>query len=246
MTSGRRISRTGDVTGAIDAAGHWVFGYGSLMWNPGFPYQSSHRARLVGFHRGFCIYSTHHRGSHERPGLVLGLDRGGVCQGWAYRIADEDHAAVMRYLRAREQISGVYREAHVRMEIAGEAHQILGEVDGVAYVVEPAHPGYAGRLAVGEQARLIRAARGLSGPNVEYLVNTHRQLVRSGIRDRNIERIVTAVGGLFARRPDGAPLKAACDALLGATRHHTPGAPLMSRHARRRFMHRVKIDQLPR
>lgn len=244
MTSARTISLDDDVTGAIDAGGHWVFGYGSLMWNPGFTFQSRYRARLIGYHRGFCIYSTHHRGSHERPGLVLGLDRGGVCQGWAYRIADEDHGEVMRYLRAREQISGVYRETHVRMAIAGEAHDVLGEVDGVAYVVEPAHPSYAGRLPVRTQARLIRAARGISGPNVEYLVNTHRQLASSGIRDRNLERILTEVGGLFASRQEGEILKSACNVLLGATRHHAPHAPRMRRHARRRFMHRLKLDAL--
>ncbi len=244
MTGRPDMSLGHDLTGAIDAGGHWVFGYGSLMWNPGFRYQSAHPARIIGHHRGFCIYSTHHRGSHERPGLVLGLDRGGVCHGWAYRIADADHAEVMRYLRAREQISGVYREAHVRMEIASEDHHALGEVDGVAYVVEPAHPSYAGRLSVGTQARLIRAARGISGPNVEYLVNTHRQLIASGIRDRELERIVVAVGGLFASRDEGETLKAACDVLLGATRHHVPHAPRMHRHQRRRFMHRLKLDAL--
>jgi cation transport protein ChaC len=233
-----------DVTGAIDPAGHWVFGYGSLMWNPGFPYQERHRARLIGYNRAFCIYSTHHRGSHEKPGLVLGLDRGGVCHGWAYRIGDHDHAAVMRYLRAREQVSGVYREAHVRMEIAGDDHETLGEVDGVAYVVEPCHPGYAGRLPVATQAHLIRAARGLSGPNVEYLVNTHRQLIASGIRDRNIERVLTAVGGLFASRGTGGDLKRACEVLLGATRYQAPLAPRLRRHQRRRFMHRLKLDAL--
>jgi len=244
MTAARDVSLADDVTGAIDAGGHWVFGYGSLMWNPGFRYQSCHPARIIGHHRGFCIYSTHHRGSHERPGLVLGLDRGGVCHGWAYRIAEADHVQVMSYLRAREQISGVYREAHVRMEIATDQHHAIGEVDGVAYVVEPAHPSYAGRLPVGTQARLIRAARGISGPNVEYLINTHRQLVASGIRDRDLDRIVTAVGGLFASRAEGGTLKAACNVLLGATRHHVPHAPRMHRHARRRFMHRLKLDKL--
>ena len=222
----------------------WVFGYGSLMWNPGFDYAERRPARLVGHHRAFCIYSTHHRGSHEKPGLVLGLDRGGICHGAAYRVAPERRREVLFYLRQREQVSGVYREARVRLELAasdgGHGAQIT---DGTAFIVEPKHPSYTGVMTIHEQARLIRAARGLSGPNVEYLVNTWRQLGEAGIRDRNLERIVCAVGGLFASRPVG-HVRAASDVLIGATRHDPPYAPLMRRHARRRFMHRLKLDAL--
>lgn len=221
----------------------WVFGYGSLMWNPGFPHVERREARIAGYHRAFCIYSTHHRGSHEKPGLVLGLDRGGTCGGAAFRVAPEDRAAVLRYLRKREQVSGVYREARVHLDLASGGGQSAREVAGTAYVVEPKHPSYTGKMSFFEQARLIRAARGLSGPNVEYLVNTWHQLCRAGIRDRNIERVVCSVGGLFATRTDG-DIKAASHVLIGATRHDPPYAPLMRRHARRRFAHRMKLDAL--
>ncbi|MFY0612961.1 MAG: gamma-glutamylcyclotransferase [Hyphomicrobiaceae bacterium] len=223
----------------------WVFGYGSLMWNPGFPFAERRAARLVGHHRAFCIYSTHHRGSHEKPGLVLGLDRGGICLGAAYRVAPEHRREVLLYLRAREQVSGVYREARVHLELADEKGQANGDhaTYGRAFVVEPKHPSYTGVMTIAEQARLIRAARGLSGPNVEYLVNTWRQLGLAGIRDRNLDRIVCAVGGLFASRPVH-HIRAASDVLISATRHDPPYAPLMRRHARRRFMHRLKLDAL--
>ena len=88
-----------------------MFGYGSLMWRPGFAYEEAQHARLTGYRRCFCIYSVHHRGTPERPGLVLGLDRGGACEGIAYRVAAANAAETARYLRAREQVNGVYREA---------------------------------------------------------------------------------------------------------------------------------------
>lgn len=223
----------------------WVFGYGSLMWNPGFAFAEQRPARLVGHHRAFCIYSTFHRGSHEKPGLVLGLDRGGSCLGQAYRVAPEHRREVLFYLRQREQVSGVYREARVSLELADDSGTAYstGTTPGTAFVVEPRHPNYTGTMTISEQARLIRAARGRSGPNVEYLVNTWRQLNTAGIRDRNLERIVCAVGGLFASRPQ-AHVRAASDVLIGATRHDPPYAPLMRRNARRRFMHRLKLDAL--
>ena len=225
----------------------WVFGYGSLMWNPGFAFAERQEAQIIGYHRAFCIYSTHHRGSHEKPGLVLGLDRGGTCRGAAYRVAPAQRREVLLYLRRREQVSGVYREARVRLELAGGAHASTGtlaaDVAGTAFIVEPKHPSYTGGLSIAEQARLIRAAKGLSGPNVEYLINTWRQLSAAGIHDRNINRIVSEVGGLFASRPVE-QVKAASLVLIGASQRHPPFAPLMRRHARRRFMHRLKLDAL--
>lgn len=219
----------------------WVFGYGSLMWNPGFAHVERRPARVAGYNRAFCIYSTHHRGSHEKPGLVLGLDRGGACFGAAFRVAPEHSRDVLFYLRQREQVSGVYREARVHLELTGDDG--IQEVIGTAFVVEPKHPNYTGAMSVAQQARLIRAAKGQSGPNVEYLVNTWRQLSLAGIRDRNIDRVVCSVGGLFASRPID-HVKAASHVLIGATRHDPPFAPLMRRHARRRFMHRLKLDAL--
>ena len=104
-----------DVTATQSHAPHdlWIFGYGSLMWRPGFTHAERARARLDGYHRAFCISSTHHRGDALRPGLVLGLDRGGACEGVAYRVPAAEARTVLAYLRERELISGVYREAQL-------------------------------------------------------------------------------------------------------------------------------------
>ncbi len=105
----------------------WVFGYGSLMWRPGFAYEEARHARLTGYRRCFCIYSVYHRGTAKRPGLVLGLDRGGACEGIAYRVAGAGRCANRRYLRAREQVNGVYREAHVPVAlIEGPRREVHG------------------------------------------------------------------------------------------------------------------------
>ena len=119
----------------------WVFGYGSLMWRPGFPFLERRHAHLHGYHRALCVYSHVHRGTPERPGLVLGLDRGGRCHGVAFRVAPEEAAETVQYLREREQVTAVYVERRLPVRLAG------GEtVAALAYVVDRGHPQYAGRL----------------------------------------------------------------------------------------------------
>jgi glutathione-specific gamma-glutamylcyclotransferase len=177
----------------------WVFGYGSLMWRPGFAYEEARHARLTGYRRCFCIYSVYHRGTARRPGLVLGLDRGGACEGIAYRVAASHAAETVRYLRAREQVNGVYREAHVPVELAQERREVLA----LTYIVERAHPNYAGQLPAALQARLIHGARGKSGNNLDYLVSTLRHLDDLGIRDRELERVLGLIGPHAARLPTG-------------------------------------------
>src|SRR4029453_16424516 len=89
----------------------WVFGYGSLMWQPGFAFTERVPAALIGAHRSLCIYSFHHRGTEHHPGLVLGLDEGGACRGVAFRVAADKEDATLAYLREREQVTDVYVEA---------------------------------------------------------------------------------------------------------------------------------------
>ncbi|MGL4395816.1 MAG: gamma-glutamylcyclotransferase [Hyphomicrobium sp.] len=173
----------------------WVFGYGSLMWRPDFPFIEAHAARLDGWHRCFCIVSRHYRGSDLRPGLVLGLDRGGRCEGRAFRVAAADAAHVMRYLRVREQISGVYREARVSVSLRADG---APRVTAVAYLAEPAHPSYVPRLSVGRQARIIAGAFGRTGSNLDYLLHTRADLARLGIVERELERVVAEIGAVFA------------------------------------------------
>jgi len=184
------------------SGGHdlWVFGYGSLMWRPGFAYEDAQHARLVGYRRCFCIFSVYHRGTLQRPGLVLGLDRGGACEGIAYRVSAARARETTHYLRAREQVHGVYREMHVPVELIANPHR---QVLALAYIVERAHPNYAGQLPLALQANLIHGACGRSGANLDYLISTLRHLAEVGIRERELERILTIIGPHAARLPGG-------------------------------------------
>jgi glutathione-specific gamma-glutamylcyclotransferase len=166
----------------------WVFGYGSLMWNPGFPYQERHVARLNGYHRALCVYSHVHRGSPERPGLVLGLDRGGACRGVAFRVAAHHAAETTSYLRAREQVTSVYLER--RVIIRPDAHAPL---HALTYVVDRRHAQYAGRLDDDELLRLVRGAEGRSGRNPDYVAATQDHLVELGVHDAVLTQLSDAL-----------------------------------------------------
>lgn len=167
---------------------HWVFGYGSLMWNPGFAYLRRERAVLHGAHRRFCVYSFHHRGTRDCPGLVLGLDRGGCCIGFAFEVAHENWAETYTYLREREQRTEVYHEVRRRVRLAtGET------VRALTYMVDPGHAQYAGRLPLEKQVERIMEACGESGPNPDYAINTVAHLRQAGIHDSRLERLERAL-----------------------------------------------------
>jgi cation transport protein ChaC len=174
----------------------WVFAYGSLMWRPGFPFADGTLARLRGWRRSFCIYSRHYRGSPARPGLVLGLDRGGECEGIAFRVEAKDAGGVLHYLREREQVASVYREALVPITLLTPER---AEAMAVAFLVERVHPSYAGQLTLAEQAHFIRGATGVAGSNIDYLFNTLVHLRDLGIRERALERLVPLVGAHVSR-----------------------------------------------
>jgi cation transport protein ChaC len=164
---------------------HWVFGYGSLMWRPGFAYLERLPAALHGRRRAFCIYSVHHRGTPARRGLVLGLAPGGSVRGAAYRVADADWPATYAYLRDREQPTETYVEAHVTARLAdGRQQQCL------TFLSDKAHPQWAGVLSLERQAELIAGATGLSGRNVDYLADLVGHLHEEGIRDRAMEALL--------------------------------------------------------
>ncbi|MDH3195156.1 MAG: gamma-glutamylcyclotransferase [Hyphomicrobiales bacterium] len=156
----------------------WVFGYGSLMWRPGFAHSETRPARLAGVHRSLCVYSWVHRGTREKPGLVLGLDHGGTCCGLAFRVESQDRNAVIAYLREREQVTNVYREV-VRPVVLDDHRRVLA----LAYVVDRRHDQYAGRLDSETQRRLVLSAHGRSGANVDYVVNTAKRLGELAITD---------------------------------------------------------------
>jgi cation transport protein ChaC len=182
----------------------------------------------------------HHRGTPERPGLVLGLDRGGTSEGIAYRISAANYAMVVRYLRAREQVSGVYREITVAVSLLGGDKR---EVTALTYVVERAHPSYAGRLPLMLQARLIRGARGVSGLNLDYLISTLNHLAELGIRERDLQRLLAIIGPHTARGRPSDHANASVRAMLRATRRLPVAVPVrgLKLEARRRFLHRQGI-----
>jgi len=167
----------------------WVFAYGSLMWRPGFEFAEARPALLRGYHRAFCISSTHYRGTPERPGLVLGLDRGGACRGRAYRIAAQRAKPVARYLHEREMLSGVYEPRWVR--VVSDA----GSLTAVTYVADRAHPHYAGKLAPESIVAIIRQGVGTAGSNIDYLANTVRHLDELGIADGPLHRLLRQAQG---------------------------------------------------
>lgn len=170
--------------------GFWVFGYGSLMWKPGFEYEQAMPARMAGVHRAPCIYSWVHRGTRERPGIVLGLDRGGTCRGMAFQVRADRWAQTLDYLRARELVTNVYLETQ-RAGVLETGQR----VPMTTYVVDQQHEQYAGRLDHHALLSQIRGAEGSSGPNEEYFLETGKRLRELRIHDATMERLIAELGG---------------------------------------------------
>lgn len=162
----------------------WVFGYGSLLWNPGFPVARSERATLHGYARSFCMRSIHHRGTEEEPGLVLALDEQpeAHCTGLALAVEAGHEDRTLDELRERELISSAYLERML------DVHLDTGQiVNAVTYVIDAHHVQYCGGLPLEEQARIIAHAVGGRGPNTEYLYNTAAHLTEIGLHDPDLE-----------------------------------------------------------
>lgn len=166
----------------------WVFGYGSLMWNPGFAFQERINALTFGYRRSLCVRSYVHRGTPEQPGLVLGLDRGGSCKGVAFRIAPQDWVDVLGYLRERELVTNVYLEKSLPLVMADGRR-----VRATGYVIDRTHPQYAGALEVEEASAIVLQASGKSGPNHAYVANTVQHMRDMGIRDAWLEGVARCV-----------------------------------------------------
>jgi glutathione-specific gamma-glutamylcyclotransferase len=158
----------------------WVFGYGSLMWRPGFPFVESAPAMLKGAHRALCVYSIVHRGTHAEPGLVLGLDRGGACKGVAFRVTEGAEDETLAYLREREQVTDVYVEAVRPIRLLDGSSRVL---KALTYLVDRSHSQYAGDLPVEAQVRIVKAGKGQAGGNVEYVMKTLKHLEETGVQD---------------------------------------------------------------
>lgn len=163
----------------------WVFGYGSLMWNPGFPVIERQKATMYGVHRALCIHSWVHRGTKENPGLVLGLDRGGCCHGMAFRVAGKNRESTISYLRERELVTRVYLERWRRLRLENS-----GQATALVYLVDPRHEQYAGRLSDKETGDIVRRGHGQSGANIDYVINTVEHLREVGVRDPHLEAVI--------------------------------------------------------
>lgn len=166
----------------------WVFAYGSLMWRPGFPFEARVPGLLDGAHRALCVYSVLHRGTHERPGLVLGLDQGGTCQGVAFRVSPGAEEDTIAYLREREQVTEVYVEAYRSVRLEDGSNRT---VEALTYLADPCHPQFAGRLSLDEQFRIVRGGEGQAGANVEYVLNTVQHLEELGVHDAPLADLAT-------------------------------------------------------
>ncbi len=166
----------------------WVFGYGSLMWRPGFEAAEARPALLHGWHRSFCVYSRHYRGTPERPGLVLGLNRGGSCRGLALRVHAPQAEAVIDYLNERELVNYAYVARDVAVTLDDGRR-----VGCYTFVADPHHRLYAGDLGIEQTAAIVMEAEGRAGLNRDYLINTVRQLETHGFADRHLHALLRTV-----------------------------------------------------
>ena len=173
----------------------WVFGYGSLLWNPGFEVARRAVAELPDYHRSFCMRSIHHRGTAADPGLVLALDAapGASCTGLALAVAEGQEEDTLSYLRERELISAAYLEKTLEVHFHDG-----GTAEALTYVVDAAHDQYCGGMELEEQARIIANAVGGRGPNAEYLFNTAAHLAEIGLRDPDLDWLARRVQALVA------------------------------------------------
>jgi cation transport protein ChaC len=165
----------------------WVFGYGSLMWNPAFAFAESRVGVLHGWHRRFCLWLEMGRGSPAHPGLMLALDRGGTCRGVAFRIPAEEVRSELLLIWRREMFGTAYLARWVRVRMAGAT------VPAITFVVNRAHPRYAGKLGDDRAAKHIATASGSLGSCVSYLHNTIDHLRSIGISDTGLNRIAASI-----------------------------------------------------
>ena len=176
-----------DFAAGIPKGDLWIFGYGSLMWSPGFPFKAQLVARVHGYHRALCILSTRYRGTPRKPGLVMGLCRGGSCWGVAFRVEASRVRRVLARLWSREMPRRVYEPRLVR------ASSRRGRpIHALAFIADPGHPSYVRELDLHGRARLVAQGLGQRGHCVDYIRNTLDHMHGVGVRDPHLERILHA------------------------------------------------------
>ncbi len=174
----------------------WIFAYGSLMWHPNFHYEEAAHALMEGAHRALCVYSVVHRGIHSAPGLVLGLDKGGRCEGMAFRVPARLVHDTRAYLHRRENVTNTYAAAIKPVKLLDGSHRT---VDALCFLVNRYHPQYAGDLPIAKQAYIVRRSTGASGANIDYVVNTDEHLRALGVHDCRLEPLMAVLGHSLAR-----------------------------------------------
>lgn len=170
---------------------HWIFGYGSLIWRPGFEYEESAIAKLQGGHRTFCVRSIRYRGTPKHPGLVFGLDAGGTCTGMVFRVKSVLYPEIRAYLRERELCTNVYKEAFKTVDLQDGTKR---RVKALTYVVDCNHRLYVRSLPYDLIAHILRTKSGRSGPNIDYFLNTLTHLRQLEIFDPYMERLANIMG----------------------------------------------------
>jgi cation transport protein ChaC len=199
--------RLADFSAALPDRDFWVFGYGSLMWSPCFAYREKRLARVHGYHRALCILSTRYRGTHRKPGLVMGLCRGGSCWGMAYRIPRSEVRHALARLWNREMPRRVYQPRLVPVTLPGSRR-----VQALAFIADPEHPAYVRELDLHGRARLVAQGIGKRGPCIDYIRNTLDHMHEVGVRDPHLERVLDAALSLR----NGAPSACAPGLVAGA------------------------------
>ncbi|WP_156924272.1 gamma-glutamylcyclotransferase [Derxia gummosa] len=167
----------------------WVFAYGSLIWKPEFAHIEARRARVHGLHRRLCLWSTLTRGTCAAPGLVLGLDAGGSCDGVAYRLPARDVRDAFTRLWQREMKRGSYLPVFLRTRTE------RGPISALAFAINRELPCYAGHLGDAQVAEVLRrAAHGRCGSSRDYVLHTVAALRGHGIHDAGLERVAALLG----------------------------------------------------
>jgi len=197
--------RLANFSAALPDGDFWVFGYGSLMWSPCFAYREKRLARVHGYHRALCILSTRYRGTHRKPGLVMGLCRGGSCWGMAFRIPRSEMRRALARLWNREMPRQVYAPRLVPAVLPNGRR-----VHALAFIADPTHPSYVRELDLHGRARLVAQGIGKRGPCIDYIRNTLEHMHEVGVRDPHLERVLEAALSLR----DAAP--SACAPVLAA------------------------------
>jgi glutathione-specific gamma-glutamylcyclotransferase len=176
-----------DFSASLPPGELWVFGYGSLMWSPCFSYREKRLARVHGYHRALCILSTRYRGTQRKPGLVMGLCRGGSCWGMAFRVDRRYVGRCLERLWHREMLRRVYEPRLVPAKLRGGRR-----VRALAFVADPSHPAFVRELDLHGRARLVAQGIGQRGPCVDYIRNTLDHMHELGVRDPHLERVLHA------------------------------------------------------